>query len=465
MTHDSLTIGASFAVVVLLVTSVATAAIGPAAVFSHSSDMSASESITLDSCSLQDATNNTLPATQPQTSITVERINRSTAHVTIAYNTTEQTHGLLVNPHSQYERVVSTTELNTTGNAYRWTHNNTASITLAVNATKPQFDSNDQTYGDTWMFVSTPKVTHSWVNASGTQHCSHAFETNATSTVTRSDNGTVAASGRKLLLAANMTQRTQTLASGETVTLFVPGASLAEFTEPGDDHFSTVLDSLNSASKNYHDPRTGSNSHHVFVLPESFGPAGMYYGGAIQSETYWVTDHQSANGTRNTYVHEYIHSQHSYSLSKNMYWFKEASAKYYETRHGVNTTPRLNVEGKVDWWNESKYPDSVMSKPDTWQGTWIDYYKGGRILIHLDQRLRTHSNTTVFDLILWMNRHDGTVTYSDFRGYVVDHTNASTGIWLDKHVMTGAELDITMSDFERFRNNSTDHNHQLHRRE
>lgn len=403
----------------------------------------------MDDCTIEKASDKPAVASQPNVSIAFTRDSEETVLIGFSYNVSANTTDFKVTPHKNYESVVSTQNLNQTdGSSYKWTGDGTPSLTVAVNATDPNAET--QMYFDDWMYEATPRVTHSWATASQNENCGRAFGMSTDRTVTRADDGAVAVGTSKFLLGTSVETRTRTVSSGETIRVMVPKAAAEDFREAnGPNPYDTVFSQLDKTSKNYHSEASTENTIHVYVVPWTRGGSGVTHSTPASSSMFWIWGTQPATGTINPWVHEYVHTQQQFHLGENMYWFKEASARYLEVKHGLNASTAEDIDSTHAHWSRTRFPDSTLAERNSWSESGVPYYKGGRVLFKLDQRLNAHSDLSMIDVVQWMNEHDGRVTYSDFRQFIVSHTTEETGDWLDQHVQTNESIHLSEDDFHR----------------
>lgn len=181
---------------------------------------------------------------------------------------------------------------------------------------------------------------------------------------------------------------------------------------------------------------------HFFIYKGAVLPGGRALGAAGND--------QGAVAARNpigVYIHEYVHTQQSVGLGKDMRWFTEASARYYQEMY-QRSNDKLKLQHakalqRTDpehgWLQNAKNNETILAEPDTW-GWQANYEKGSRLLFALDTKLRaaTDSEVTIHDLMRRVNQYDrgGPVTYAKFRQMIVDLAGEETASWLDPYVQT-----------------------------
>lgn len=401
-------------------------------------------------CTIDAASDKPAIPSQPNVSITFTRESEEIVHVQFEYKLSEDTRTFTVTPRENYDSVLNTENLEASQDGtYRWTEEGSPSLTVSLNATDP--DADTQLYFSDWMYEPTPRVTHTWSTDPGKNHCGRAFGMSTDRTLTRADEGEVAAGTSKFVLGTTVHVEERTVSSGETIRVLIPQDAYEDFKEAnGPNPYEHVFDQFDRASQSYHTESSGENTIHVYVVPWTQRSAsGVTHSTPASSSMMWIWATQPASGTTNPWVHEYIHTQQQFYLGEDMKWFKEASARYLEAKHGMRHTETRDVSDIHNHWSNTRFPESTLSDRDSWESSSVPYYKGGRVLFKLDQRLAAHSDLTMIDVITWMNRQPGQVTYQEFRRYIVSNTTPETGEWLDQHVHTTDGIKLSEDDFER----------------
>lgn len=143
--------------------------------------------------------------------------------------------------------------------------------------------------------------------------------------------------------------------------------------------------------------------------------------------------------TRQTWIHEYVHTRQSVAVGDRMGWFVEASASYYDLllahHQGEMTYAAFEKEAAG-----GRYPDAVLANRSTWQNGGIPYERGPRVLAALDARIRnvTDGTRTFADVFYLLNRRSDKVSYSAFKRDVATVAGRSLDAWLDRYFMTNA---------------------------
>lgn len=191
----------------------------------------------------------------------------------------------------------------------------------------------------------------------------------------------------------------------------------------------------------------------LFILdPDGIRSGGYATGHLDNKQTVWVA-HSSFYDRYHTLMHEVVHSYQDFESTSNLRWFREGNAQYIAT---------LGVSNKVDWFNASevefneRWYESIsldseenhtnlpkLSEPETWDG-YVEYNRGEHVNYLIDLSLRYHTNgqIDIIDLVRWMN-NEGTVTYYEFRSYIVNKTDEQFGNRLDNYTKETEPIDIS----------------------
>jgi len=202
---------------------------------------------------------------------------------------------------------------------------------------------------------------------------------------------------------------------------------------------SAVLDHLGAANRLYDVP--GRDERVVAFV----GPRPLREGGVESSakgfdrrrvDSIWVSSDSPADS--NTYVHEYIHTRQEFATTDRMSWITEAQASYYDELlplyrgtatyqefHTAVSTPENATRRLAP---ENRTADTLLA----------DYSKGARVLAALDAKIRTASgrNRSLAHVFRRLNRHDGRVSYAEFRDVVAAVAGQRFDGWLDRHLTT-----------------------------
>jgi hypothetical protein len=188
----------------------------------------------------------------------------------------------------------------------------------------------------------------------------------------------------------------------------------------------------------------------VFVGPDPLRDGGLRYGrenprATDTPERMWVNEIEPADGS--TYYHEYAHTRQAYNQSDRMEWVTEAQAAYYDELlmlySGSNTYAEFH-EGVT----RGEYADARLAAPNRTEARRsADYAKGPRVLAALDGEIRrgTDRNRSLEDVWLAMNRHQGRLTYDDFKTIVADVAGESFDDWLDRYLTTTAAPEVPLN--------------------
>lgn len=204
----------------------------------------------------------------------------------------------------------------------------------------------------------------------------------------------------------------------------------------------------------------------IFIHPRD---TYRYTGGSLfrtsSDVTLWVSEETVNDQYSTTVSHEIIHSVQKHTTSHNMQWWIEGSAQYisglleYEAQGYKNEKYIRETTLESDWHNtqqatvgdtselKPKFDNNTLSDPDTWNGD-VDYRRGARILYLIDVKIRSTSDENILTLFNWMNRHEGKVTYQEFRSKIVNLTDESFAKKIDAYVHQNQIINVEneMSD-------------------
>ena len=143
--------------------------------------------------------------------------------------------------------------------------------------------------------------------------------------------------------------------------------------------------------------------------------------------------------TRQSLLHEYVHTRQSVYTEERMAWFTEGSASYYDLLL-AHQQGELSYEAFREKAAGGKYPDAVLADRSTWQHGGIPYERGPRVLAALDARIRnvTNGTRTFADVFYLLNRRSGQVSYAEFERDVATVAGRSLDAWLDRYFTTNA---------------------------
>lgn len=171
----------------------------------------------------------------------------------------------------------------------------------------------------------------------------------------------------------------------------------------------------------------------IYIVPESVTAAsGISMSQGPNSNFIWVTTRVDPHGPLSVLTHELMHARQQYDLGPKMSWFTEGSAEYMATNGPDEPTLKPIVKPYYPNDYADKEPTPVLTNASTWEGA-TPYNKGALVLYHLNEKLEPHGYT-VNKLLLWMNQHDGEVTYDEFLTKIETESNTSVKNWTDKHV-------------------------------
>lgn len=173
----------------------------------------------------------------------------------------------------------------------------------------------------------------------------------------------------------------------------------------------------------------------VVALPEGIHAGSLSSGATLVP----VGEEWPFRLTRETWIHEYVHTRQAVAPGERMGWFVEASASYYElllsVQQGEMTYGKFRKEA-----SGGRYPDAVLANRSTWQHGSIPYERGPRVFAALDARIRSATNgtRTFADVFYLLNRRSGEVSYSEFKRDVATVAGRSLNTWLDRYFTTNA---------------------------
>ncbi|MBB6646254.1 hypothetical protein [Halobellus ruber] len=202
---------------------------------------------------------------------------------------------------------------------------------------------------------------------------------------------------------------------------------------------SAVLDTLGAANRLYDVPRRDERVV-AFVGPSPLREGGLRasVGGVNGSgvDSIWVSAESPADGT--TYVHEYVHTRQEFSTTDRMNWLVEAQASYYGQLLPLYRGTKSYREFHSEVSTAENATRRLAPETRTADTLPVDYSKGARVLAALDAKIRTATdrNRSLADVVRRLNRHDGRVSYADFKNAVAAVSGRRLGGWLDRHLTT-----------------------------
>jgi len=126
--------------------------------------------------------------------------------------------------------------------------------------------------------------------------------------------------------------------------------------------------------------------------------------------------------------HELLHVYQEHTFGDDMQWAREAFPNYL--RHYVFARSYDKNQSVVAYKNHKP----LFNKTS---GAHTSYTYGSKILHSIDIRLQKNTNKTMYDIFIWMNAQNETITYELFRQKIVSETNQKVGNALDRHVYHG----------------------------
>ena len=356
--------------------------------------------------------------------------------VRVTYDVPESVTGLEVNPAARNSSRVTITDVTgfvegPEGDRWRWGRDESAveapsvRMRYAVNESSDVFDGLNYVDTGAWALFDPPRPVLNGYRSSEGQA---TFD--RTVVVADGESG-YATPGMVYLGQYRQTSGTE---QGQEFVVVTPAAATRMNT-------STVLDTLGATNRLYDVPGRDERVV-VFAAPSPLREGGVRASpnGVNRSrvDSIWVSAESPTDSS--TYVHEYIHTRQEFETTDQMSWIVEAQASYYDELlplyrgsityrefHAAvstteNATRRLAPENRI--------ADTRIA----------DYSKGARVLAALDAKIRTASGRTgsLTDVFRRMNRHDGHVSYADFKTIVAAVSGRQFDGWLDRHLTTTA---------------------------
>ena len=222
---------------------------------------------------------------------------------------------------------------------------------------------------DEWALVRTPSVGVSWRS---TDTDSELVQTNAV-------DGEGIASTHMAYLGP-YTEHTSS-AAGQTFRLVVPEA--ADLREDPDE----ILGAFEAAAERL---VIGSRPD-VFAIAaptagQTWGPAGVQRG---PGGDMWVRDAERLGTTRNTWIHEYVHTRQRYVPTDATRWTVEGMADYYAAllAYESGDVGYAAFRDRLERGTDPQYDDVRLADPGTWSETTADYARGAQLFADADTSL------------------------------------------------------------------------------
>ena len=152
--------------------------------------------------------------------------------------------------------------------------------------------------------------------------------------------------------------------------------------------------------------------------------------------------------TQDTLAHELVHALQRTNVATDMEWWYEASAEYYSIALSSADKKDLSVSEhpvyNAGWGSRAAaHVDSAnltepnrqmsLSDPSSWEKP-INYYRGARVLKHIEHELNKQGTISMRDVFAWMNNQSGKIDYRMFRSYLSEHTTDEFIDRLDSYV-------------------------------
>ncbi|WP_458211064.1 hypothetical protein, partial [Haladaptatus sp. NG-SE-30] len=372
--------------------------------------------------------------TPPGVSISVERSadDQTTVRYHLVFETPREARAFwLINYTGNMVSSSGFAEAETKGgdHALRW-DGETESPTVTIVADVDSGNGREFAATDEWVLAPTPRLSVAWLPAGSDEwRYRHPLQDDyPESSVEFAESGVLGSAFTYIGKYEEYTHR----ADGQQFRMIV-GAGATPASPPR-----KVFDSLGTASEQL--PGQSPDEVLLFVLPDPIwrgGYASPKYG------EFWVHEAASLSDPQNLWIHEYVHTRQSFELGDRMTWFREASAAYFASDLSIRQG-RTSQSAVAQTLSAKQYDDAVLSKSNTWANPEVPYYRGALVLWALDAKIQqaTDGKRSLLDVFDRMNRHDGPVTYADFKTIVADVTGQSMDSWLDQHVTTTATPDV-----------------------
>lgn len=231
--------------------------------------------------------------------------------------------------------------------------------------------------------------------------------------------------------------------TGMNITKFETHGATVRIYEPGNTNLPEF--GRESVIKSYAYARsqlsTNKDEITVFVTPEKYGAYGMHWSSGEDGSLIWVADSIVANlNTSSVWVHEYVHSQQEFGTDEHLTWFVEGSAEYLSTKYSINSHSVSN-ESAYYALKSHDYYTGTLYEPESWEYDEIAYFEGELVAMYMDYSLQ-QNNSSLEEMIYWMNEQEGEVSYAEFRDEFEKRTSTETAEMLDKYVKTQASPEI-----------------------
>lgn len=314
----------------------------------------------------------------------------------------------------------------------RWTWDrsdstsDTPSVTIRyhVNQSDPVLGGPDFTGTGEWALFAPPQPILTGVRATE--------EVAATSQTTLADGTTGYATPTMVYLGPyEVTNGTR---AGQQFTLVTPAAA-------PDQNASAIFNTLGATNRLYDVPG-GNDSVVVFAGPDPLRQGGLTLrSGSLRDShgaSLWV--HADSQPNSSIYIHEYIHTRQRFDTTTRMRWLIEAQASYYEallplyrgsqTYRAFHETVAMREDANRTLAPATRTTDRLGA----------DYTKGARVLAALDVKIRAAStrDRSLTDVFQRMTRHDGAVSYAEFKDIVANVAGQRFDAWLDRYLTTSA---------------------------
>ena len=198
-------------------------------------------------------------------------------------------------------------------------------------------------------------------------------------------------------------------AAGQEFRLVVPDA--ADLREDPED----ILATLEAAARRI---AIGERDTDVFVVAaptaeHTWGSAGLQRG---DGGDMWVRDAERLGTSRDTWIHEYVHTRQRYDPAAETRWTIEGLADYYAglLPYEAGEIDYETFAARLEEGTDGAYDDVRLAEPETWDGTGANYDRGALVFAHLDRRLRAEAATPLDAVVAGVNDPESPMTQRRF---------------------------------------------------
>ena len=309
---------------------------------------------------------------------------------------------------------------------------NSPSMTYTADITDTANEHGDYGSGSNWVFGGSPYIEAVWVNSDNTVDRMKPLSEQHSETVSVDVTDGVAGAN-----TAYFGEYTETeIGERKDITLIVPDS-----VEPPDtpEEIERVL--------NTYDDQTGfqgTDSIQLFISPvESGGGHAFFNGDMVVGHSESVTD------VNNVYVHEYTHTQQTYTEADEVQWTSEAFAEYF----GIKASYQQGISSADDAEQALEREGSgELNDPSSWEEE-VNYRRGARVMANIDAEIihETDGEKTLADVFYQLNSESDLspdaepVTEDKF----ISTVNEASGADLESEIsdQTGTSKSVQLGDW------------------